>query len=314
MLGLPLGLQVDLSLPELRGIVSHHKVRRGELPVKKRLARWISSSERLSRLIRDLVVEISRKKGSLAWVQFSGNVIPNGWSFKWKTTEEVRSNLRFYSTEEGRELLTRIQKYSDETERLASHVIQPDLWDLAQQAQLMKMLVPRKMVEFGSGVSTVVGILYAQDFFSAESDEDWRDVTRAGLLAAGFSEKQSGCVTYSPAQLSQIGGETCWVSENVPEGPVDFVYLDGPPLNGWVSADPVWHKLINRNTVILIDGRTNNTRWLYERLSQDARDDWKHLAAPYPSNDSILISSHHPKFTEVKARLLLTEVRFLSAD
>lgn len=103
---------------------------------------------------------------------------------------------------------------------------------------------PRKIIEFGSGVSSVILALAAQELYkngiethidSMESDNKYLD-----NLKSIFPETLSSYVThhYSPGVLVEFN-ENFMISryENLPEGRFDMAFVDGPPANNFCCGD-----------------------------------------------------------------------------
>jgi hypothetical protein len=91
-------------------------------------------------------------------------------------------------------------------------------------AETLTRIKPKKIVELGSGQSSVVFAGYAKKygaaFVSFEQDEVWRDFSNAGCEVVSGETP----VIYSPTRETADGAR---YSEDIPDG-ADFIYMDGP--------------------------------------------------------------------------------------
>lgn len=179
----------------------------------------------------------------------------------------------------------------------------------ADLARLHQLAVSRKVftiLEFGVGFSTIV-LAHAlslnkkswekaaidQDFrvahpfkiFSVDSSAKWIQAVK-GMIPADLRKYVE--VSYSPVEAGLFNGRMCHFYKNLPNVIPDFIYLDAPDpldvtkaINGmtWknkertvMSGDilPMEPILLPR-TLVLVDGRTNNVRFLQNNLQRN----WK---------------------------------------
>jgi hypothetical protein len=154
-----------------------------------------------------------------------------------------------------------------------------DLWLLYNDVRTRK---PKRVVEYGSGVSTVVlahGLAENGEgrMVSLESEEHWATVNRTALPRNVPCE-----LLYSPVKASQVDGIPVWRFSHKPFPDPDFIYLDGPPHvdDRIITADPLD---LERVSYIVIDGRTVNKNFLVRRLP-GARSRYRSLF----SNDTVV--------------------------
>lgn len=178
-----------------------------------------------------------------------------------------------------------------------SVAIAPDIDDLVRLHQLLRQRRAFTVLEFGIGYSTLViadalaknaddfaasdaqvELLPADAFrvFSVDASEAW--------LATAMARIPNGLrthvvPTYSPVSAGTFNGQLCHFYDVLPNTVPDFVYLDGPDprdIGGCVNGLDFRHRertviagdlLLMEPTfvpglMILIDGRTNNARFL----------------------------------------------------
>ena len=104
---------------------------------------------------------------------------------------------------------------------------------------------------------------------------------------------EEGIVTFShsPCSVTKINGQVCHTYDRIPDVVPDFIYLDGPDpsqvlgtMNGlsWrckertpMAADIVLiEPTLLPGTMILVDGRTNNARFLENNLKRNWHVEW----------------------------------------
>ena len=143
-----------------------------------------------------------------------------------------------------------------------------DLWSLYK---LVRSRKPKMMFEFGSGCSTVIlaQALYdnAQDsenqrgfLYSLDVNEKWLEVTRSTMPARleGFYE-----IVHAPVVTVDHKGTTVFRHQNVPQVPLDMIYLDGPPMTTEVSVaiDPIdLEGFFRPRFVMCVDGRRRTAK------------------------------------------------------
>lgn len=182
----------------------------------------------------------------------------------------------------------------------------PQYADLARLHQLVTSRRVFTILEFGVGFSTIVlahalaqnkktwekakidmdfRVAYPFKVFSVDSSQKWMQVVKK-MIPVELREYVE--ISYSPVEAGLFNGRMCHFYKTLPDVIPDFIYLDAPdPLdvansvNGmsWknkertvMSGDvlPMEPMLLPR-TLILVDGRTNNVRFLQNNLQRN----WK---------------------------------------
>lgn len=262
------------------------------------LSYLLKKSGRFGRIVLELVnVYFRNKPSAFMGLKFPRGTVPPNWSFDAMASSRIRIRLwEFLPGELFNTLFERISMYWASSAK--SGALRPDLWDLLQQARLMNFLSPARTIEFGSGNSSVVGLLCSREFISVDGSEHFASKTRDFLASAGFSSAEVEKVKYAPVNLHVWPStkETVWLHE-IPLESADFIYVDGPALSeqSSVAADIVEQKLAHDQTVILFDSRKDNAIWLQRELNSSGSD-WQLMVLPYPSNDCLLINSAHSSY------------------
>ena len=173
----------------------------------------------------------------------------------------------------------------------------PDLEDLVRIHKVIRKRHVFTVLEFGVGYSTLViadalqkneadwNALAARptirnrfpfQVFSVDASKHWLASTQARIPTALQSRIR---LHYSSVKIGTFQGRLCHFYENLPDVVPDFIYLDGPApkdvegsLNGMsfqcdertvMSGDLlVMEPILLPGTFVLIDGRTNNARFL----------------------------------------------------
>jgi len=268
----------------------------------------IKNSRFFGRLLLELVhVYFRNQQNPFLGFKFPGGSVPPNWSFDAMASSSIR--IQLWGLLPGQEfslLMHRISKYWEASSK--DSALRPDLWDLLQQARMMRFLNPSRTIEFGSGNSTVVGMSSPGEFTSVESSDFFASKTRQYLRNAGFTSEEVKNVKHAVAKLTAwpATGEHVWLHDIHLE-PADFIYIDGPPLNeqSSVAADVIVQNLVKNNTVILFDSRKDNAIWLQKALNLSGGD-WRLMVLPYPSNDCLLMSFTHPRWEEFTSEFFLT--------
>lgn len=124
--------------------------------------------------------------------------------------------------------------------------------------------------------------------FSVDTSQQWMDVAKERLPTElqGFVQFQ-----YSKVKIGTHNGQICHFYENLPDIVPDFIYLDGPDpkavegsINGMtfqcsertvMSGDLLlMEPILLPGTFVLIDGRTNNARFLKNNLRREYEIIW----------------------------------------
>jgi hypothetical protein len=182
--------------------------------------------------------------------------------------------------------------------------IPPEVDDLARLHQVLRRRKSFTVLEFGVGYSTIVIAdalqknqiewdelenppdvrnRYLFEAFTVDASEKWLDYWQERL-----PEHLSEVVTfqYSPVEIGTFNDRLCHYYTDLPDVVPDFVYLDGPhpkQVKGNVaglsfdcdertvmSGDLLrMEPTMLPGTYILIDGRTNNARFLEREFQRD---------------------------------------------
>lgn len=181
--------------------------------------------------------------------------------------------------------------------------LEPDYCDLARLHQLVISRNVFTILEFGIGWSTIIfadalkkneekwkNFKNKNDFrnnnpfkvFSVDSSKGWIDVVNE-LIPNYFKTYIE--ISYSEVEATLFNGRICHIYKKIPDIVPDFIYLDGPDpadvkgnVNGmsWknlertvMSGDVLlMEPIFQPRTFILVDGRTNNARFLANNLQR----------------------------------------------
>lgn len=168
------------------------------------------------------------------------------------------------------------------------HAFAPDFVDLWNLYSFIRVRRPRRVLEFGSGLSTLV-MAYALSrngnghLHSVEPLEQWETETRKMLPA----ELVPFCdVRYSPAAAHEVAGVKTARFAEVPDVAPDFTYLDGAPKGSVFEGAEEIHLLeekLSPGAAVIIDGRF---RALHFFLDGHLKRDWQvwtqTVAVEYP--------------------------------
>lgn len=182
----------------------------------------------------------------------------------------------------------------------------PDLEDLVRLHQLIRKRHVFTVLEFGVGFSSLVIADALQkneadwqslpekpairnrfpfQVFSVDASEPWIAIAQARLPKSLRSRVH---LHHSEVRIGTFQGRLCHFYDNLPDVVADFIYLDGPApkdVHGAVhglsfqcdertvmSGDLLlMEPTLLPGTFVLIDGRTNNARFLQKNLQRD----WK---------------------------------------
>jgi len=199
---------------------------------------------------------------------------------------------------------------SQPTETNANTAIAPDVDDLARLHRMIRKRRAFTVLEFGIGYSTLIIAdaltKNAEDFASSGTDVevlpadafrvfsiDASDAWLKTAMARIPNELQSRVVaSHSPVHTGTFNGQLCHFYDCLPNVVPDFIYLDGPDprdVSGAVNGLDFGHRertvmaadlllmepAFVPGLAILIDGRTNNARFLGNnfRRTYDWRED-----------------------------------------
>ena len=185
----------------------------------------------------------------------------------------------------------------------------PVIEDLARLHLLIRKRKAFTVLEFGSGLSTIVmadalsknkaDFLGLQEkpvlrnrfmfqIFSVESDKKWIEYSQSNFPNHLLEHVN---FHYSEIKIDTFNGRICHFYDNLPDIVPDFIYLDGPnpkdvkgSVNGItfqcdertvMAADILlMESILLPGTFILVDGRTNNARFLNNNLQRNFEMNW----------------------------------------
>ena len=185
----------------------------------------------------------------------------------------------------------------------------PVIDDLARLHRLIRKRKAFTVLEFGSGLSTIVmadalsknkaDFLGLQEkpvlrnrfmfqIFSVESDKKWIEYSQSNFPNHLLEHVN---FHYSEIKIDTFNGRICHFYDNLPDIVPDFIYLDGPnpkdvkgSVNGItfqcdertvMAADILlMESILLPGTFILVDGRTNNARFLNYNLQRNFEMSW----------------------------------------
>ena len=185
----------------------------------------------------------------------------------------------------------------------------PVVEDLARLHRLIRKRKAFTVLEFGSGLSTIVmadalsknkaDFLALQQkpelrnrfmfqIFSVESDKKWIEYSQSNFPKHLLEHVN---FHYSEIKIDTFNGRICHFYDNLPDIVPDFIYLDGPNpkdvkgnVNGMtfqcdertvMAADLLlMESILLPGTFILVDGRTNNARFLKNNLQRNFEMSW----------------------------------------
>ena len=181
--------------------------------------------------------------------------------------------------------------------------IKPKWDDLARLYMLVRKRKPFQILEFGSGFSTIV-MAYAlkqnwEEYLescktsqkwsrprmvSIESSKKWMQNTITKIEKSKLSEFAKNI--FSTVSIAEYQGQVCHFYNELPDIVPDFVYLDGPDpstvkgsINGLSFKNPKrtvmsgdmlkYESTLLPGFFMIIDGRTNNARFLQRMLTRE---------------------------------------------
>ena len=185
----------------------------------------------------------------------------------------------------------------------------PVIEDLARLHRLIRKRKAFTVLEFGSGLSTIVmadalsknkaDFLGLQEqpvlrnrfmfqIFSVESDKKWIEYSQSNFPNHLLEHVN---FHYSEIKIDTFNGRICHFYDNLPDIVPDFIYLDGPnpkdvkgSVNGItfqcdertvMAADILlMESILLPGTFILVDGRTNNARFLKNNFQRNFEMSW----------------------------------------
>lgn len=168
-----------------------------------------------------------------------------------------------------------LMKYLQE---VAKDQIKPDYIKLAELHKIAIKRKPFRVLEFGTGWSTIILAHASGKVFSVDASKHWIDVVKKLIPFKNVE------FHYSEVEAGKFNGRMCHFYKILPDIVPDFIYLDGPsPLNvkgdinnlSWknrsvMAADILlMEPTLKPKTLIVIDRRTLNVRFLRNNLQRN---------------------------------------------
>lgn len=188
-------------------------------------------------------------------------------------------------------------------------IIPMDVDDLVRLHQLIRSRKSFTVLEFGVGFSTIIiadALLknkmdweqldpqpkirnrFPFQCFTVDTENQWIEKTKEKLPTA---LKAIVSFQLSTVEIGTHNGQLCHFYKNLPDVVPDFIYLDGPDpkavqgsINGMsfqcnertvMSGDLLlMEPILLPGTFVLIDGRTNNARFLANNLKREYSINW----------------------------------------
>ncbi|MDH4318040.1 MAG: hypothetical protein OEV64_06590, partial [Desulfobulbaceae bacterium] len=185
----------------------------------------------------------------------------------------------------------------------------PEAGDLVRLHKLIRTRKFFTVLEFGVGYSTIVMAdalrknqleweamenrpeirnRYMFQIFTVDASEKWLGVTKERIPAELVERVH---LSHSEVEIGTFNGQLCHYYKKIPNVIPDFIYLDGPnpkdvqgEINGLsfqcdertvMSGDLLlMESTFLPGTFILVDGRTNNVRFLQRNFTRDYEVKW----------------------------------------
>lgn len=172
--------------------------------------------------------------------------------------------------------------YLDFLARRGPDAMAADTADLWYLYRLVRRKKPKTIIELGSGCSTVIfaqalfdNVKESEDqrgfLYSLDAEERWKNVTESSMP----EELKDFCeIRHVAIETLCHKGRTVFRHQNVPQAPIDMIYLDGPPLTPEidVAIDPIdLEGLFQPGFVMCVDGRKANVKYLSRHLGRSYR-------------------------------------------
>ena len=184
----------------------------------------------------------------------------------------------------------------------------PEILDLSRLYSLIKDNKPFTVLEFGVGYSSIIiaqALYENKKIFPKHHEHLIRNSKMFKLFCVDKSQKwineaQKNIprhlkdfieIIQSEVEIREINNQICHVYKNLPDINPEFIYLDGPhPLDPDGNVNNISFQCLERTPIsadilllestllpgtrILVDGRTNNVRFLKNNLKRKFRFKW----------------------------------------
>jgi hypothetical protein len=232
--------------------------------------------------------------------------------FIYRNTKQKRLNKIFY--ENKLHQLLRIRIARQDKKNIFDPILNttkkynPEIIDLARIYDLIIKNKPFTVLEFGVGYSTIIiaKALYENKkkfnnkylskirntklfkVFSVDASKKWIEETKKAVPNYLLEHIE---FLHSEVEIKQIDNQICHVYKKIPNINPEFIYLDGPhPLDPIGKINNISFQCLERTpisadilylestmlpgTTILVDGRTNNVRFLKNNLKRKFNFYW----------------------------------------
>tara|TARA_B100000212_G_C27357857_1_gene526707 strand:+ start:429 stop:1265 length:837 start_codon:yes stop_codon:yes gene_type:complete len=239
---------------------------------------------------------------------------PYGTMFNSRVSGKTSRVLSSIIEELDNSILIDIKEFDTQRRSHFPEAMGADWIDLINIIGLLKITSPRKILELGSGVSTAAFVSiqskvdYNSEFLSLDDSHQWGELTEKLIKQIYFN---TGKCDYkqviSPSKIFSVNNKKTVGYEHYPKGHWDFIYIDGPPIpdstlgikKANCCLDPIRLNSIREDTIILIDGRNANVKYLSESLKVCKNSKWKRYKFAYPSDDTLFLNLDNKNYSEI---------------
>ena len=230
---------------------------------------------------------------------------PYGCQYNSRASQKTSNNIAKLILQTDNKILENIKIFDKKRRDVFPYAFSADWIDMLYIIGVLQITAPKKVVELGSGVSTCViaSVLssfdYKSEFISLDDSKEWGELTESLIKPLMNSDICTYKQTISSVKKYKVKNFDTLGYELYPEGFWDYIFIDGPPLNlANCSLDPIRLNSITDQTIIQIDGRNFNVKYLSQCLNVGRQSDWKRYRFAYPSDDSIFINVKNKHFAE----------------
>ncbi len=154
-----------------------------------------------------------------------------------------------------------------------NNAIDPNWTKMAFLYRLVRRHRPNVVVELGSGWSTTaIALALSRNgdgrFYAYDVDPHWLDITRK-MIQSDPARSKFCTLALSPIAVVSHEGQRVFQHVDLTDAPIDFLYLDSPPLTSeiQVAIDPlVLEPQFAPKALVAVDGRRQNVEYLKRHL------------------------------------------------
>ena len=230
---------------------------------------------------------------------------PYGNQYNSRTSQKTSNTISKLIMQTDNDIFENIKIFDEKRRVKFPHAFSADWIDMLYIIGVLQLTTPKRIVELGSGVSTctIASVLskfnYKSEFISLDDSKEWGDLTESLINSLISSQNCAYKQVISPVNKYKVNNIDTLGYEHYPQGFWDFIFIDGPPLDkANCSLDPIRLNSITDQTIIQIDGRNYNVKYLSQCLKISKDSDWKRYRFAYPSDDTIFINVKNRKFSE----------------